>query len=201
MLDWEFYCVNATTMLLWLFQCCDHGVLVGLVALGALCVLVSACVLASRLVSCCMIYAFMFLFNFIFINLPSYSYFDEVFSRTNTPGVSEVHTPSRIELPATSEILERLVLGAARPAVASLMGAQRALSLPQHLALNSNQWTELEASRRPVPHVQEAALPCRPVALDVAEAGPSPPLQSPVRRSARIRRARARSCRSGVCSS
>ena len=199
MLDWQFYCVNATTMLLWLFQCCDHGVLVGLVALGALCVLVSACVIATRLVSCVLMIS-MFFLNFVFINFPSFV-LRQAFSQSNTPGVSEVHTPSRVELPATSEILERLVLGAARPAVASLMGAQRALSLPQHLALNSNQWTELEASHRPVPHVQEAALPCRPVALDVAEASPSPPLQSPVRRSARIRRARARSCRSGVCSS
>lgn len=198
MLDWQFYCVNSTTMLLWLFQRIDHGALIVLLALGAFCVLVSVCVLASSLVSCTLSISLHFL-RFIFIYLPTLC-IQWAFQRGNVPSVRSIHEPSRIELPATSEILEQLVLGAARPAVASLMGAQRALSLPQNLALNNNQWTELEASRS-APQGLEATLPCRPIALDAASANPPVVASPPVRRSARIRRARVRVCRSGTCSS
>ena len=197
MLDWEFYCVNATTMLLWLFQRIDHGVLISLVVLGALCVLVSTCVLASRLVSY-MLSTLFFLLNIIFFNIP-FSMLRRTLLRGAVANASAVRTSSRIELPATSEILERLMLGAARPAVASLMGTQRPLSLPQHLALNSNQWTELEASRS-VDATPQDVIPCRPVALNAVEDDPPTSPQIYVRRSARIRRARVRTCRAGTCS-
>ena len=50
MLPVEFYFLNATTTLLWLCQTVPHEVLLFLLVLGALCVLVSICIVVFRIV-------------------------------------------------------------------------------------------------------------------------------------------------------
>ena len=51
MLPLEFYVLNSTTWLLWLFENCPHEALLGLIGLGAFCVVLCICVIVVRLVN------------------------------------------------------------------------------------------------------------------------------------------------------
>ena len=192
MLTWEFYSLNATTMLLWLLQNIDHEVLLCLVVLGAVCVLVSALVIACRLariiLSIPMFLCIHLLNLFIYV-------IKRLILRVEPSQLPETFPSVNTELPIDDEVFRQLSLST-NPVAARLMGptSRPSLSLPQTLALHSNQWNELEASRSTS---QTRELPTR-LADSTIDAEVEGPL---LRRSARIRRRRARVCRSGACSS
>ena len=180
MLDLEFYLVNTTTLLLWLFQNCDHRVLVGLIALGAVFVLVSLCVLAFRLVSY-LLYIPDFVITFLFNVL---LYIVDFFTSEDSLRFRQPSRSQSSSLRSTSRLLGRFVLGR-DSAIASLANLDRRLSLPQSLALNPEQWSELET-----PNAQLAALDNSRSEL-VAPAA-SVETRPPLRRSRRLRHVRIR---------
>ena len=65
MLTWEFYALNTTTFLLWLFQNWSHDVLTLVFALGAVCVLGLSVYIVFRVVHTC-IRVLIFLFSIVF---------------------------------------------------------------------------------------------------------------------------------------
>ena len=180
MLDLEFYLVNATTLLLWLFQNCDHRVLVGLIALGAVFVLVSLGVLAFRLVSY-LLYIPDFVITFLFNVL---LYVVDIFTTEDSLRFRQPSRSQSSSLRSTSRLLGRFVLGRGS-AIASLANLDRRLSLPQSLALNPDQWSELET-----PNAQLAALDNSRSELVAPTA--SVETRPPLRRSRRLRHVRIR---------
>ena len=178
MLDIEFYLVNATTLLLWLFQNFDHRVLVGLIVLGAVFVLVSLCVLAFRLVSY-LLYIPDFVLTFLFNVL---LYIVDIFASEDSLRLRQPSRSQSSSLRSTSRLLGRFVLGR-DTAIASLANLDRRLSLPQSLALNPNQWSELET-----PRTQLAALDSS--SPELAASSASVEIRPPLRRSRRLRHVR-----------
>ena len=135
MLVWEFYTLNTTATLLWLCERIDHTVLLGLIALGAVCVLVCLCVLASSLVSFSLSIARTIISTSLDIILPG----------ENIPPVcswssSYVLRPGQGLCDPSNAIRDA--------ALAHLAPADNSLTLPQSLALNPDQWPELR-SRSP----------------------------------------------------
>ena len=51
MIPWEFFAFNATTALLWLFQTCNHEILLILITLGVLCIIIALVKIAISVVS------------------------------------------------------------------------------------------------------------------------------------------------------
>ena len=180
MLDLGFYLVNATTVLLWLFQNIDHRVLIGLIVLGAVFVLVSLCVLAVSLVSK-LLFIPNFLLNFLFRIVIS---FFDIFALEDSPQFQQPPRPPSNSLRSPSNLLDRLSLGR-EAALASLANADRRLSLPQSLALNPNQWSELETSSTQLSAIDDS----RPEQVAPATLVDSRP---PLRRSRRLRHVRIR---------
>ena len=175
MLDLDFYLVNATTVLLWLFQICDHRVLVGLIGLGAVFVLVSLCVLAFSIVSY-LLFIPNFILNFLF-NV--FMCFVDIFASEDSLRLEPPARPQSSLLRSSSRLLDRFALDR-DAAIAGLTSVDRRLSLPQSLALNPNQWSELEA-----PSPQPPAL----VSSRSEQAAPAVLVESrpPLRRSRRLR--------------
>ena len=179
MLELGFYLVNATTVLLWLLQNCDHVALVGFIALGAVFLLVSLCVIAGRIVSN-LLYIPNSIIKFLF-SVPFYMY-DICSSEDSLHSSSSSETPS-ILLRSPRTLLDQFASD--RQAV-SLPPIDRRLSLPQSLALNPSQWSELELlpprQRQAIvgPETEQSAL--------TSSSSSHPPL----RRSRRIRHVRVR---------
>ena len=132
MLDWEFYALNATATLLWLCQSFEHTVLLGLIALGAVCVLVCLCVLASSLVR----------ISFSAVRTTLGAFFDILFPGDVLPPVSS-WTSSYVLRPGQGLCDPSNAIRDA--ALAHLPPPDDGLSLPQSLALNPDQWPELHA--------------------------------------------------------
>ena len=188
MLDLEFYMINATSLLLWLFQTCPHEVLLGLIALGALCVVVSVLVLVFKSV----VISF-YLVRFLLFCLPSWSInlligilrcavwlgrtsgssshplFDSIQSSAPQPSLPNSSASVRAALSREASLLR-------------LPSENHRLSLPQSLALHPNQWSEIEVSRSTQQPVSIADS-SRSVSVD------SPAIESsnPPRRSNRVR--------------
>ena len=137
MLVWEFYTLNTTATLLWLCERIDHTVLLGLIALGAVCVLVCLCVLASNLVS----------ISFSLVRTIISTSLDIVLPGEDIPPVcswssSYVLRPRQDLCDPSNAVRDA--------ALAHLAPADGSLTLPQSLALNPDQWPELR-SRSPSP--------------------------------------------------
>ena len=176
MLPVEFYFLNATTTLLWLCQTVPHEVLLILMALGAVCVLVSVLVIVSRIVlSCSVVFKIsVFACNFL-IRKTVARYFNRGIIQSialgNLPQASD-NTPLRLEFQG------------------------RSLTLPQLLSLCPDRWAELEPT-----HTSSSSMPesvpnsepsSRPVP-DVRQLATSASVLRPLpRRSARVSRARPR---------
>ena len=167
MLDWEFYVLNATTTLLWLCQTVDHLVLVGLISLGAVCVLVSLCVLAGSLVR----------LSFSISRTVFSTLFDISDPGDVLPPVSS-WTSSYVLRPGQGLCDPSDILGGA--ALARLPPPDDSLSLSQSLALNPDQWPELPA--RSSVQVNDPSFPPHSVG--------SHEQRSALRRSRRQQRAR-----------
>ena len=180
MLDLEFYLVNATTALLWLFQICDHRVLISLIVLGAVFVLVSLCVLAFSVVSN-LLFIPNFILNFLFNVLMSIV---DIFASEGGLRFEPPARPQGSLLRSSSRLLDRFMIDR-EGAIASLSNVDRRLSLPQSLALNPNQWSELETSSSQLPALDSSRSEQAAPAV-VAESRP------PLRRSRRLRHIRIR---------
>ena len=174
MLPVEFYFLNATTTLLWLCQTLPHEVLLFLLALGALCVIVSVCIVVFRIVSSCSVLLKLSLFTINYLLRKSLS---KYFNTSVIPSfalrniIQPVNEPSRFVYQGQS------------------------LTLPQILALHSGPWTNLNMSHT------DSTLPDSITSTETSpritsEPSPLTPLTSttrvPLRRSSRIIRARAR---------
>ena len=180
MLDFEFYLVNATTLLLWLFQICDHRVLIGLIGLGAICVLVSLCVLAFRLVSYALLVPVSVL-NFLFSLLANSL---GVFLPEDRQYHPPHHRPTSSPLRSPSRLLDRFAF---RESIDTnrLANLNSRLSLPQSLASNPSQWAQLETSASHLPALESS----RQEQLAHSELVES---HSPLRRSRRLSHLRIR---------
>ena len=177
MISYEFYLINATTVLLWLFQNFDHRVLIGLIALGAVCVIVSLCVISYRLV-CALLFISDILLYFL-LQIIQYIYFSLVFETIPRP--SQPQRPMSNLLHTGSNLLHRFALDN-EPELVRNASQTPQLSLPQALALHPNQWAELDArSNQPSVNIGEDSS--RQLA-GVSERSS----QQPLRRSRRIRR-------------
>ena len=187
MLPPEFYLTNATTVLLWLFQNFDHRLLISLITLGAVCVLVSICVLVSRLVCFFLLFIEIFL-SFLFQLSRSVFY---VFIRRHI--VRPLHRPRlpSYQLQSQSNLLRRLATDNSVE-LASLDSSARQLNLPQSLALNPGQWAELE-TRSSQPQLADRFDSPRLLASSNLVR-----IRPPLRRSRRLQRARV--CSPCICS-
>lgn len=141
MLIWEFYALNTTTFLLWLFQNCSHDVLTLIFALGAVCLLGLSVYTVFSIVYT-IIKAIFFLLSIILKLILSFFYPPRRSRRTSR------------SLPADSYLLgSDRSANNARVARGNVPTTSRdyqddpELTLPQSLALNPDQWSELESSR------------------------------------------------------
>ena len=147
MLTWEFYALNTTTFLLWLFQNCPHEVLTLIFALGAVCLLGLSICTVFRVV-----YTFIRVIFFLFNIVPKL-----VLSFFKPPRRTR-HT-SR-SLTADSN-LPTVSLDRPHPP-----HVDSELTLPQSLALYPEQWSEIEVSRARAnssEFAQPPAAPTRPL--------------------------------------
>ena len=149
MLFWEFYALNATATLLWLCQRFEHTVLLGLIALGAVCVLVCLFVLASSSIR----------FSVRIVRTSFSTIIDICFPGDVLPPECS-WSPSYVLRPRQglcdhSDIIRDAALAHLAPSDDS------SLSLPQSLALNPDQWHELPA--RSSSRVNENVPPLHPV--------------------------------------
>ena len=179
-LDNEFFLVNATTTLLWLFQNIDHKVLVGLIVLGAVCVLVGSCVLAVRTIQ--IIFS---LFNLLVIVLFNTSRFLCRILIPKNPFRLHFSISPRGTLPrASGNLPPGFIVDRELEIDNRLANTDRQLSLPQSLALSPDRWAEIEVCgiqpQRLARETQARQLATRP-------AGGS---RTPLRRSRRLLRAR-----------
>ena len=159
--------MNATATLLWLCQRIEHTVLLGLIALGAVCVLVCLCVLACSSIR----------FSVRIVRTSFSTIIDVCFPGDVLPPECS-WSPSYVLRPRQglcdpSDIFRDAALAHLTPSDDSN------LSLPQSLALNPDQWPELPA--RSSHRVNEAVPPLHPV-----ESGEQRPA---LRRSRRQQRA------------
>ena len=139
MLTWEFYAVNATTKLLWLFQNWSHEVLIIIFVLGIVCMLGSSIYLSIKFVS--------FIFFIIYLIVGNVIWF-----------VIEYFRPPRLlSRPGSqSPTLDRLL--ESRDENRRYSSSDRELNLPQSLALHPDQWSEFEAHRVRTPSSDIAVM-------------------------------------------
>ena len=165
MLPAQFYTLNATTSLLWMFQSCSHEVLLLLIVLGATCLVISTGMLICRIISV-VIRVAIFLFSVLF----RLAFARHSFLRQIQPAL-----PSNL-----LEAGQQLASIANNVSATANRLSLRGYSLPQALALNPAQWAELEAnsSCAPTPSSEQVA--------QVDFISPPSPM-SPVRRSTRNR--------------
>ena len=145
MLSWEFYALNTTTFLLWLFQNCPHEVLTLIFALGAVCLLELSICTVFRVV-----YAFIRVIFFLFDIVPQL-----VLSFFKPPRRSR-HTSRSLTADSNLPVADRATSSvlAARGNVPTVSldrphppHVDSELTLPQSLALYPEQWSEIEVSR------------------------------------------------------
>ena len=174
MLPVEFYFLNATTTLLWLCQTFPHEVLLFLLVLGALCVLVSVCVVVFRIVAS---FSIVFKFALMILNSLLRKYLLQYFTNYSEPFLT------------LSNLLQ------ARNELPSSLQQARSLTLPQLLALYSGPWPSSEILPT------DSSMPDSVPSSDITPETNSRPQQlatasstscTPLRRSSRIVRARAR---------
>ena len=133
MLPTDFYLLNATTLLLWLFQTCSHEVLIILISLGVIVVVISLFLLvlsSIRLVLYLAIDKLNSIFRKIVLNY--LLYFRRTPSCSTTPVLRDAVYRRIISDSSTDTNLDPL-LG-------------RRLSLPQLLALHPAQWAAIESA-------------------------------------------------------
>ena len=176
MLDWEFYVLNATSVLLWLCQTIDHGMLIGMIALGALSLVVSLVVSAVRLVRVLVSLAktllayFLSIFNSSEDTTSQSPRFRSSSYQLRSPQVPTLAPVDRFESMRDA-------------ALARLPSCDDRLSLPQSLALNPDQWSECDA-----PHCPTSIAP----SVISSEVHPLAPADTRARRDSRpsVRRSR-----------
>ena len=174
MLPTEFYMLNATTALLWLFQNCSHEVLLFVVILGALCILVSIGTIVVRLVR--IAFSIALIIACIFLRRVFQRYFAQDATQRNTRMLTQNNSIANSE--ANSLSLGRIIgsiVDSSQP---------RSLSLPQALALHPAQWSQLETN----PTL--AALPSSTETSAPLVSTETVVLRPPLRRSRRVPRAR-----------
>ena len=175
MLPVEFYFLNATTTLLWLCQTVPHEILLILLALGAVCVLVSIFVIVSRIVlSCSIVFKISIFACNLLIRKTVARYFNRGIIQSialgNLPSASE-NIPLRLEYQG------------------------RSLTLPQLLALCPDRWAELEPTptSSSMPESVPNSEPSPRAVTESRQPATSVPMTRPLpRRSARVSRARPR---------
>ena len=173
MLPTEFYMLNATTALLWLFQNCSHEVLLFVVILGALCILVSIGTIVVRLVR--IAFSIALIIACIFLRRVFQRYFAQDATQRNTRMLTQSNSIANSE--ANSLSLGRIIgsiVDRSQP---------RSLSLPQALALHPAQWSQLETNPT------HAALPPSESSAPLVSTE-TVVLRPPLRRSRRVPRAR-----------
>ena len=173
MLPTEFYMLNATTALLWLFQNCSHEVLLFVVILGVLCILVSICTIVVRLVR--IVFSIALIIACIFLRRVFQRYFAQDATQRNTRMLTQSNSIANSE--ANSLSLGRIIgsiVDSSQP---------RSLSLPQALALHPAQWSQIETNPTP------AALPPSESSVPLVSTE-TVVLRPPLRRSRRVPRAR-----------
>ena len=142
MLDWEFYALNATTTLLWLCQTLDHGMLVGMIALGALSLVISLVFSAVRLVKILASLAR----SIIAFVLSIFTSPEDITSQS--PSLRSLSYQLRSPQAPILASVDRFE-SARDAAFARLPSIDDRLSLPQSLALNPDQWSECDAPHGP----------------------------------------------------
>ena len=202
MLDLEFYLVNATSVLLWLFQTCPHEVLLGLIALGALCVLVSVIVFVFRTVVISFYLVRFLLFYLphgsvdLFVGIVRYALWNGRASGSLSYPLFDLPQPPEPPAPHNSSHAAPLRSALSRQAsLLRLPSENHRLSLPQTLALHSNQWSAIEASRS----VSPDSIADGPSSLSIDPS--SVETRVPPRRSNRVRARHLRMRDTCVCSS
>ena len=180
MLSIEFYLLNATTVLLWLFQTCSHEVLLLLVLLGAVCVLVSLHVSVFSLVRV------VFRLVLALVKL-AYSKLSSYFS-PNLRGTIVLSNLPISHDPSLIHPNHETSIGTTVSRV-----SDRGLNLPQTLALHPEHWAALEAQARlSVTDAEQVALTNSESAYrQPASNAINEPSVIPLRRSRRARRTRA----------
>ena len=178
MLPTEFYLLNATTLLLWIFQICSHEVLLVLILLGAVCVCVFMCMFVFSVVRFVFRIALDSLdnsFRQILCLSPS-----ELSSRGNLPIIREATDSSNVSDRIGDQPISRVL--------------DRGLNLPQTLALHPVHWAALEGQARlgiadgqVVPNQSEVVNRQR---ANSSSSASQEPCVIPLRRSRRQRRAR-----------
>ena len=181
MLPTEFFLLNATTSLLWLFQYCSHDVLLLFILLGVFIILFILSSVVYKLVRfgtrlLCVI------FNFA-LRRYLLSYFCNL-----------QQIPFVRNLPAfTSTVISRIISDSSSDSNYT-PHLDRRLTFPQILALNPVQWAALEAANNPIvsepdniDNSEGINIPNQTVTI--ASSAPSTPI-APLRRSRRARRSR-----------
>ena len=149
MLSFDFYMVNATTVLWWFLQNCSHEALLATLALGGVCMLTCVVLLVHKFVYVLysiLVYVFVFMLSVI-IEIP----------------LRPRHRSSSDE---NSVLVRSSNLLSDRSDSAVGIVSDRELNLPQHLAIHPLQWTEIEAIRAHAPSsesAQSTAVPVRPL--------------------------------------
>ena len=144
MLPTEFYLVNATTLLLWLFQNCSHEVIVSLIILGVLFIFISTTKLSFSVTNLVVRLA-LALVRLVFRNY-LYSYL----RRYRQPADNSI-LPSIRDL-----VLRRIVSDSTSD---SNNSARDRINLPQYLAFHPEQWAAIEAAVHTVSTDSELVAP------------------------------------------
>ena len=181
MLPTEFFLLNATTLLLWLFQFCSHDALLIFILLGVFIILFILSNLVYKLVRVGTKFICV-LFNYA-LRKYLFSYF-----------YSLQRIPFARHLPAfTSTVLNRIISDSSSDSNYT-PHLDRRLTLPQILALNPVQWAALEAVNNPIvsepdniDNSEGIAIPNQTV--NISSSDPTTPVAS-LRRSRRTRRRR-----------
>ena len=178
MLPAEFYLLNATTLLLWLFQTCPHEVLLLVILLGVLFTVVSICIFTFSIVK----YSFSIALALVSIALRRCIFRSIAHSTT----FSSMGNP-----PITSNTLIDRILSDHSSDTSPSTTQRRGLSLPRYLALHPTQWSAVEAAIHPPLPAPEPSAPPSPRDTLVQHASSAPSVPSPpLRRSTRRRRVR-----------
>ena len=145
MLVWEFYALNTTTFLLWLFQNCPHDVLTFIFALGAVCLL-GLSVYTVFSVVYTLIRVILFLLSIVLKLTISFFKPPRRLRRASRslPADSNLLVSDRSADNARSARGNVPTAPQDRP---SPLHADPELTLPQSLALYPDQWSEIEVSR------------------------------------------------------
>ena len=162
--------LTATTLLLWLFQTCSHEILLTLILLGAVCVCVSVYMLVFRVVNVMFSIAIVII-NFILRKL--------VYS------LSQLHL--RSSSPSYPLLIRDLTSNSTNTqSDNSILFPRSIFNLPQALANHLDQWIALEGQNRlRLTDVEQSAN------VQSSSSSSQELRAIPLRRSRRLRRARA----------